>query len=178
MTPLEALPEYGFITEYNDEMLTAPHIAAWITALSRINLFNAIYSGGAEHVIYCDTDSIIVTEKFDSSKIAIGRKYGEFKHECTYETFRVHAPKVYAGTVNGKFEGACKGIPEPTELDFQKIYNGDIIEKEYKSLNSVMSYFERDAFAKAKVKTRKSTDSANCTGWKIDNFNRTGMVKL
>jgi hypothetical protein len=177
-TPLEALPEYGFITEYNDEMLAAPHIAAWITALSRINLFNAIYQGGAQHVLYCDTDSIIVTEQFDESKIAVGKLYGEFKHECTYELFRAHAPKVYAGTVNGIWEGACKGIPEPTESDFEKIYNGDIIEKEYKSLNSVMSYFEHDALSKAKIKTRKSTDSAKCTGWNINNFDRTDMVKL
>lgn len=177
-TPLEALPEYGFITEHNDEMLCAPHIAAWITALSRINLFNAVYAGGAEHVLYCDTDSIIVTEEFDETQIAIGKKYGEFKFECEYEIFRAHAPKVYAGIVDGKWEGACKGIPNPTELDYEKIYNGDIIEKEYKSLNSVMSAFTHDSLEKAKLKTRKSTDSEKCTGWKINNFERTELVKL
>lgn len=177
-TPLDALPEYGFITEYNDEMLCAPHIAAWITALSRINLFNAIYQGGAEQVLYCDTDSIIVTQEFDESKIQIGNKYGEFKFECEYEIFRAHAPKVYAGVVNGKWEGACKGIPQPTEKDYQDIFNGDIIEKEYKSLNSVMAAFQSEHLEKAKMRTRKSTDSDKCTGWKINNFKRTQMVKL
>jgi hypothetical protein len=177
-TPLDALPEYGFITQFNDDMLCAPYIAAWITALSRINLFNAIYQGGAEYVLYCDTDSLIVSDKFDASKIAIGEDYGEFKFECTYEIFRAHAPKVYAGTVGGIWEGACKGIPRPDSSDFEKIYNGDIIAKEYKSLNSAMSYFERKENALAVTRIRKSTDSEKCTGWKIRPNERTELIKL
>lgn len=177
-TPLDALPEYGFMAEFNDDMLCAPYIAAWVTALSRVNLFNAIYQGGASEVIYCDTDSIVVTEKFNADKISVGNEYGQFKLECTYEQFRAHAPKVYAGTVEGVWQGACKGIPKPDGKDFEIIYNGGNIEKSYKSLNSVMTYFERKENAEAVTRTRKSTDSQKCIGWKIKPFERTGIIVL
>lgn len=167
-TPLEALGErYGFRTEENEDMLTAPHIAAWITAQARIQLFESVYAGGAEHVVYCDTDSMTVTPEFKGELIPLSKSYGAFKLEKQWEVFRAHAPKVYAGKVNGKWTGACKGIPKPDESTFEKIFNGETVVKNYKSLSSLMRYLTDNEKREAIEAVRTSTNYKNCRGWEI-----------
>ncbi len=178
-TPLEALGErYGFIVEENENMICAPHIAAWITAGARIKLFDAIYAGGASEVLYTDTDSITVTPKFDCSKIPQSKRYGDFKLEKEWQTFRAHAPKVYAGLIDGHWYGACKGIPKPDEYIFQKLYNGETVEKEYFTLSSVMKYLTDYEKREAQKVSRKSTDYKKCSGWVINFGKRTDLIEV
>lgn len=167
-TPLEALGErYGFRLEVNEDMLTAPHIAAWITAQARLNLFQNVYAGGPEYVAYCDTDSMTVKPGFKKELIPLSNAYGAFKLEKTWEVFRAHAPKVYAGKVNGKWTGACKGIPKPDESTFEKIFKGETVVKNYKSLSSLMRYLTDNEKREAIEAVRTSTNYKNCRGWKI-----------
>ncbi len=176
-TPLEVLPDYGFKDEFDDSVLCAPELAAWITANARLNLLRTIYAGGAEHVIYCDTDSLTVTKDFDANKISVGLKYGQFKLEKEWEIFRAIAPKVYGGKKStGKWEGACKGIPNPSEQDFIDIVNGAIVEKEYLSLSSSVAYFNGKSECEAKTQKRRSTDVAKVAGWRISLGNRTKPI--
>lgn len=178
-TPLESLGDrYGYVIVENEDMLTAPHVAAWITAQARVRLFESIYSGGAEHVLYCDTDSITVTPLFDQSKIDISKKYGDFKLEKTWDIFRAHAPKVYSGKVMGEWKGACKGIPKPDGEIYERIFNGEKVTKNYKSLSSVMKFLTDNEKREAVDAIRTSTDYRNCAGWKINPGKRTDLREV
>jgi hypothetical protein len=166
--PLELLPEYSIVREYDESVTCAPHVAAWITANARLNLFRAIYVGGAQHVAYCDTDSMTVTPGFDASKINVGKEYGQFKYEKTWRQFRAVAPKVYAGVLDtGAWYGACKGVPKPTADQYAALYRGEQIEADYLSLPGACVYMKRGGAREAVAVTRKSTNPANVSGWNI-----------
>lgn len=168
-SPLDLLPGYSIIKSYDEEVIAAPHIAAWITAHARLNLFRAIYAGGAREVIYCDTDSITVTPNFDASKISIGNAYGQYKKEKEWARFRAAAPKVYAGQfADGTWHGACKGIPNPSQEDYAALYSGEQISAEYLSLPGAAVYLAKGGDRNARMARRTSTSPANVRGWKIE----------
>lgn len=178
-TPLEALGErYGFRIEENETMLTAPHIAAWITAQARLQLFESVYAGGPEYVVYCDTDSMTVKPGFKKENIPLSKEYGAFKLEKTWEIFRAHAPKVYAGKVNGEWKGACKGIPKPDAAIYEKLFNGETITKNYHSLSSLMRYLTDNEKREATEAVRTSTNYKNCRGWKIIPGEQTKLIEV
>lgn len=66
------------------------YIAAWITALARMNHYLLMKQIGFEHVYYCDTDSII-TDK----KMKISEKIGGLKLEMEIKEGVFLMPKVY-----------------------------------------------------------------------------------
>ena len=72
-----------------------PHIAAWITALSRARLHEGIASLPPESVYYCDTDSIITSAQLPER--LCGSALGECKTEMS-GIIEAHfiAPKVYS----------------------------------------------------------------------------------
>lgn len=83
-------------------------IAAWITASVRIKLVETILAVGAEHVIYCDTDSIVVDE---SVTLDTGTGYGEWKLEKVYSVYRPYGGKRYEGiTIDGEHVVKAAGI--------------------------------------------------------------------
>lgn len=178
-TPLDALGErYGFIVEQNEDMITAPYIAAWITANARISLFETIYKIGPTNVLYCDTDSITVRPETNTDLIPCSGNYGDFKLEKVWEVFRAHAPKVYAGKIDGEWMGACKGIPKPDADIFEKLFNGETIKKNYKSLNSLMKYLLDNEKAEAIEVFRTSTDYKKCKGWNIELHHQTKLIEV
>lgn len=166
--PFDLLPGYGIKKETDDAVTCAPHIAAWITAQARLNLFRSAYAGGIDHVLYCDTDSLTVAPEFDASKISIGNAYGQFKLEKTWKKFRATAPKVYAGQlIDGTWRGACKGIPKPDAADFERLYNGETIERAYQSMPSFGVWLKNALPLPAQKRSRVSTDPDKVCGWRI-----------
>lgn len=98
--------------EFDDEMRVKPEWGVFITAHARLKLLQAVYSIGAENVIYGDTDSITVKRGY-SQFIDVGLEYGQWKLEKQWKVFRAIAPKVYSGILdNGQFKGAAKGLPK------------------------------------------------------------------
>jgi hypothetical protein len=166
--PFDLLPGYGIKKENDDDVTCAPHIAAWITAQARLNLFRSAYAGGIDHVLYCDTDSLSVSTEFDATKISIGNAYGQFKLEKTWSKFRAIAPKVYAGQlIDGSWKGACKGIPKPNADDYERLYNGDTIERQYQSMPSFGVWLKNALPLPAQKRSRLSTNPDNVYGWRI-----------
>lgn len=54
---------------------------ASITGYARASLLRAIHAVGREHVIYCDTDSVVVTQFADTSKLSQTDKIGDWEKE-------------------------------------------------------------------------------------------------
>lgn len=54
---------------------------ASITGFARAHLLRAMHAGGAQHVIYTDTDSLITTQAFDVSNLQISKELGDWNLE-------------------------------------------------------------------------------------------------
>jgi hypothetical protein len=160
------LPGYIIKKAVSEDVKTAPHIAAWITANARLHLFRAIYAGGAEHVLYCDTDSMTVSPEFDHEKVSRGTTYGQFKVEKTWKRFRAIAPKVYAGELeDGTWAGACKGLPHKL-VDWHQIYaNETAVKIDYRTLSSLSSFLKTGKNREARGASRSITSIENVKGW-------------
>ena len=136
------------IKKYYDDMLCAPHWAAFITAHARIRLLHTIYSVvGVEHTIYGDTDSITVDS--DTYPIPCSDAYGDFKLEKKWESFQALAPKFYIGKLQGgEIKITAKGIPKNyekiSEIDSVSVDNINKISILYnnisKNLNTTVKY--------------------------------------
>jgi len=83
-----------------------PHIAAYVTAYARIELYKKFMEVGFDNVFYCDTDSII-----SSKELSTGNNLGELKLEDEIQEGIFLAPKTY-GYINNKDEVVlkCKGF--------------------------------------------------------------------
>jgi len=133
----------------SEDMFVRPDWAAWITAASRVALYEMIYDVfGADSVLYVDTDSVTAAVSDDAIKeirehaselfagvytpktikVPVSNQYGDWKLEKIWNKFRAVAPKVYAGealTKKGvRWMGAAKGIPSKaqTSSKFEYIY--------------------------------------------------------
>jgi len=97
-----------------------PHIAAWITALARVRLLEGLLLLPFESVYYCDTDSIVTSERLP--KEIVGEKLGQFKIEKWKDKTNMDnivsanfiGPKVYSlkGTKKGQCKAKAKGFAQ------------------------------------------------------------------
>jgi hypothetical protein len=90
--------------------LQSPHIhvlwASEITSLARIKLHQAL-EGNDEKIVYCDTDSVHTSGRFETSSALGGLKLEYKLDRATYI-----APKEYGGiTAEGELIQRAKGIP-------------------------------------------------------------------
>ncbi len=170
---LEDLPLYCQWVD-DEQTLRMVQWAAWITAEARVRLLRAAYAGGAEAVLYGDTDSLTVTEAFNVSALDVGAEYGQWKLEKVWKAFRPHAPKVYAGILeNGDVVGRAKGMPRKImgAEQYKKILHNLSFESVYDNVPSLFSIVR----GKAKVgsgterKLRTLTDLTNSRNWISDN---------
>lgn len=102
---------------------------ASITGYVRAVLLRAIHQIGKEHVIYCDTDGLVLSEKADTSKIDIGNLIGQWGVDDAKAPIGHFAgKKLYAVLQSdGKKKIASKG----SKLDFdqlERIVNGETIQ--------------------------------------------------
>ena len=113
---------------YIEEEVTAPYImpqiAAHVTALARIKLYQHMVQAG-DALAYCDTDSIITSGKLDTST-----ELGALKNEYPGVTFdgTFLAPKLYMlkGS-DGSTKVVAKGIRERTEASFETLRAGGTV---------------------------------------------------
>lgn len=113
---------------YIDEEVTAPYImpqiAAHVTALARVRLFDLLLQCGQD-LAYCDTDSVITSSALDTTT-----KLGGVKNEFPGVTFQgtFLAPKLYMlkGS-DGSTKVVAKGIRERTEATFETLRSGGTV---------------------------------------------------
>jgi len=113
---------------YIDEEVTAPYImpqiAAHVTALARVRLYDHLQACG-DTLAYCDTDSIITSSVLDTST-----QLGGLKNEYPGVTFTgtFLAPKLYMlkGS-DGSTKVVAKGIRERTEATFETLRAGGTV---------------------------------------------------
>lgn len=106
--------------------------AASITGAARAVLMSAIQ--GAIDPIYCDTDSLIAR---DLTGVEIHKsKLGAWDLEEQYDEIIIAGKKLYACKVRGfpnghdkRIKVRCKGAPGATWGDFEKMMQGEIIQK-------------------------------------------------
>jgi hypothetical protein len=113
---------------YIDEEVQAPYImpqiAAHVTALARLRLYDYMSSCG-ESLAYCDTDSIITSSHLDTTT-ALGGLKNEYPDVTFDGTFL--APKLYLlkGS-DGSVKVVAKGIRERTEATFETLRSGGTV---------------------------------------------------
>jgi DNA polymerase type B, organellar and viral len=125
-TPVDGTPDSP--VWYVDEEITAPYImpqiAAHVTALARLKLYDHMVACG-ESLAYCDTDSIITSSHLDTTT-ALGGLKNEFPGVTFHGTFL--APKLYMlrGS-DGGVKVVAKGIRERTEATFETLRAGGTV---------------------------------------------------
>ncbi len=156
-----------FIKHENDEdMQCLPQWAVFITAHARIKLLTAVYAIGPENVLYGDTDSITVKGGFEYT-IDSGSKYGQWKLEKEWSSFRAIAPKVYTGQLkSGKWMGAAKGLPRNgiTEDNWKELLETGASKAESISLDSLRVAMKKGLRA-ARQLIRKSSNLDNSSNF-------------
>lgn len=90
---------------------------ASVTGFARAYLLDAIASIGFDHVIYCDTDSVMCTGQ-RWRKLPLGEKLGQWAHEGLATIGHFAGKKLYGLQMqDGTEKIACKG----SKLDFEQI---------------------------------------------------------
>lgn len=85
-----------------------PAIAAHVTAYARLHLWRLIREAGLRDVAYCDTDSLLVSERGAARLHGqfIGDALGSLQIEGRADTVRIHGPKDY----DFGFKSRTKGV--------------------------------------------------------------------
>ena len=82
---------------------------ASITGYARAALLRAIHSVGREHVIYCDTDSLVVTQFADTSLLSQTDKIGDWEREIHRAPVgHFGGKKLYAIDINATAKCTCE----------------------------------------------------------------------
>lgn len=114
---------------------------ASVTGYARASLLRAIHAVGAEHVIYCDTDSLVVTQFANTAALPQENKIGDWECEISNAPVGHFAgKKLYAIDIDPKAkcccidrDGACprhKVVTKGARLTFNEIVrvvNGESI---------------------------------------------------
>lgn len=196
------LGQFGFIDEEIDfdfsetkklddyanrtiEKITAtyllPHWAAFITAAARLRLHRTIRTVEFKNFLYADTDSIVCNSQGYQNLLLrtpeiLGSDYGQFQLEKIWDSFRVHAPKVYAGKklnkmFNVEHTGRAKGVPKKHRTDefFNKLLNENQTYEamKYESVSSLKSVFNGNEYAIERKRTLSKIE--NSKNWVIEN---------
>lgn len=108
-----------------------PHIAAWITSISRTRLCRGLIDCGTS-AYYCDTDSIYTTNPVADIGPSLGQWKNEYPRDPIVEAQFV-APKIYSYRhASGKVTNRAKGFSrfaEPLPGDItERLANGETIE--------------------------------------------------
>ena len=166
--PLDDAGDWYTRSELDVDMRCMPHWAAFITANSRLNLLQNVYTVGPENCHYGDTDSITIKKGY-GHLIDIGKDYGQWKLEKEWKEFRAIAPKVYAGVLaDGRMMGAAKGMPRKAvdENVLRELLLTGQSEVSAMSLASLKTHLKKGG-SKATILTRKSSTLNNSVNYEI-----------
>lgn len=114
--------------QYRAEALSLPHIAAFVTAYARLDLWQRAYASGLDNVCYMDTDSVIARTD-PSNPLPYENKLGGWEQENTSPITKMVAlaPKTYClKFADGKQDCHSKGwthtqaLTEMFDFDFFK----------------------------------------------------------
>jgi len=113
---------------------TFPAISAHITADVRLLLWSYIKKAGRKNVFYCDTDSMIITEKTynDKMKIFIGEELGQLKVEDTTWTVEIFNLKDYKFGYKRVMKGVQRIVKEDGKEHYYSLHSyglGTLIRK-------------------------------------------------
>jgi hypothetical protein len=173
----EAVPNVYWKNTTRDAEYMIPHIAAWITANSRILIDLATEAAGRDLVLYRDTDSITIIGSGINSKLAmlLGDGYGLLKNEGSKFETRYHAPKCYTyRDASGELHAVYKGIPAklldpeaPGSLALlEALHRGETPIVEYHSSTSLQTCMRTGK--KSIQRTRQGTKVENVYGHVIE----------
>ena len=113
--------------KHSESDFILPHLASYVTSLARMELYKLIQAAGESNVWYCDTDSIIT-----SNKMPTGEGLGELKLEHQLKEAVFLQPKVYSLiTDEGKNICRMKGFNKqeiPFSI-FKRIVNSGNLEE-------------------------------------------------
>lgn len=87
-------------------------LASTITALNRVYLMENIYNIGVKNFLYCDTDSIFVSDKTAAEKVLKIDKeeLGAWDCEMSFDTFIVLGAKAYCAKTKNKEKMKFSGV--------------------------------------------------------------------
>lgn len=154
-----------------------PHWAAWITAGARLSLLGAAEAIGADQVVYTDTDSVTapltaIMAAAEAGRIVIGSRFGEWKLEAVWHSYRVSAPKVYRGvTTAGRRVRKAKGIPARLR---PAAFGGRTVG--WDSPNAAIQVLRGAAMTTARK--RRLSDMGNSLAWRVREGGRVRPVHL
>lgn len=163
--------DFWTATEAQDDMLTMPAWAAFITAHARLHLLRTVYEVGPEKALYGDTDSITLREGIFLPE---SREYGGWKCDKKWNVFRARAPKIYAGILHDdtpgfKLAGAAKGVPR------RQWHSAGIFPAILSERQNVIHYTSLESFAVAlktgyigtHERSRSLSELAKSRSWEI-----------
>lgn len=150
--------------EIQEDMLTKPEYAVFITAHSRLNLLETAYSIGVKNIFYGDTDSLTVESGKAEGKVNIGLEYGQYKLEKTWEVFKAMGPKQYVGRYPDKkgvmkWHGAAKGLTKKkmSQEKWEELFMSGHTEVESLQLESLKQVLKSGIIHEAVERSRKSS---------------------
>ena len=129
---------HGIWGEEERVELEHEHVMAAVTivARSRRALGRALRGEGADHVYYCDTDSIVTD---GPCAMTIGDGLGQWKVEAEIEEGRFAAPKLYALNVDNNWKVRGKGFPRLDYQGFCALMAGEKVQHEaFRRVKSVL----------------------------------------
>jgi hypothetical protein len=100
---------------YEDNPRAFVAIASHITANARLELYKYIQEN-KDKIVYCDTDSVFLTEQRLENNYNDSKTLGGMKFEGTLKNFKAYGCKDYEGFVQGKLQRKLKGVPKSATL--------------------------------------------------------------
>jgi hypothetical protein len=124
---------YSYSTEFEHygNLKTNVVVASFVTTYGRLKLYSLLNSLG-KRVLYCDTDSVIYTQKEGESKLELGDYLGDLTNELDTDRYIVEfvsgGPKNYAFKLyNGETKCTVKGFTQNCstieKINFDSIKN-------------------------------------------------------
>jgi len=173
----EAVPNVYWKNVIREAEYMIPHIAAWITANSRILIDLATEAAGRDLVLYRDTDSITIIGSGinDRLRALIGEDYGLLKNEGQKFETRYHAPKCYTyrdgkGVLHAVYKGVPSKMLDPDTLGslelLEALHRGETPEIGYHSSTSLHTFLKTGK--KSVQRTRRGTNVENVYGHVIE----------
>lgn len=183
--------------EENDSNYIMPMWAAEITAGARLKLFAVMDAVGAEHVRYCDTDSVkadaeAIDRIIEEGIVVVKPGYGNVKVDDEYDWFQALGTKNYRAKLSARvyaeacaknpkasrYVGKVKGIPKQALTilhHFLAAHDQDSI-VEFNSVNNVLARIKNPDIPISQVRHRKLGGLDHSASWQIDKDGRIHAV--